>query len=481
MINYKFCCSLLLPKNKKLTLITAILLFFSQSINSVFAQTATYKVQIGAYKNLNMNNFSNLKSIGTILTEDAGKGTTRIILGYYNTKAEAEQVLAQVKNIGYPTAFVSASKNPTAVLPPPPPTKNTTHTPSSPTKAISYTPNTANTTPPPTAPNTNIALAPNEELLIEIITYAPNEQIKDAERLNKIFELGDEVFMESINENTKVLIGRYPNLKVAQEKQKIIQNIGYTNTQFRKVPKLGVTEPTTKDPNPIPPPTAELPTPVPNIAGTHTPPPTDIPQTNIGNQLLPIKLPPNALIVLQNLFRTSAFEVAKIGVYNPLDPTAQTNNYQLQGVDIPTADFAFFAPQSLPNNIETKALYRFKIDDNHEGFLVRHSQKDNYNANNNINLYVINTQLEQLISVLTISSINQTNDNTPQTKKISWIMDLDGDEKLDLATMETIRTTNPDNTPNTSEILSAKVWQNGDFVTAEIDDPRKLKQKLQVE
>ena len=70
----------------------------------------TYKIQIGAYKNTDNIDTSKLQEIGKVHFEEAGNGIKRIVVGYYSSKSEAETVLNEVKQIGFPDAFVGTRK-----------------------------------------------------------------------------------------------------------------------------------------------------------------------------------------------------------------------------------------------------------------------------------------------------------------------------------------------------------------------------------
>lgn len=66
-----------------------------------------YKIQIAAYRNLNLAQLSPLGNIGKLFAEDAGNGIKRVIMGYYTTRTQAEALLPRVHEQGFSTAFVT--------------------------------------------------------------------------------------------------------------------------------------------------------------------------------------------------------------------------------------------------------------------------------------------------------------------------------------------------------------------------------------
>jgi hypothetical protein len=66
-----------------------------------------YKIQIAAYRNLNLAQLSPLGNIGKLFAEDAGNGIKRVIMGYYTTRTQAETLLPRVHEQGFSAAFVT--------------------------------------------------------------------------------------------------------------------------------------------------------------------------------------------------------------------------------------------------------------------------------------------------------------------------------------------------------------------------------------
>lgn len=72
--------------------------------------STTYKIQIAAYRNLNMAQLSPLADIGNLYAEDLGNGVKRVVMGYYKTETEAKNTLPKVHEKGFTTAYIAPHK-----------------------------------------------------------------------------------------------------------------------------------------------------------------------------------------------------------------------------------------------------------------------------------------------------------------------------------------------------------------------------------
>ena len=81
----------------------------------VNATTATkgqkYRIQLGAYRNPDLSQFSSVKQYGNIISEATSSGVKRILLGEYASPEQAVMTLNKIKTSGYPDAFVTIYKN----------------------------------------------------------------------------------------------------------------------------------------------------------------------------------------------------------------------------------------------------------------------------------------------------------------------------------------------------------------------------------
>ncbi len=74
-----------------------------------------YTVHVGAFFKPEMDDFDRIQSLGFMYAEAAEQNLTRIYLGRYPSETVAYRTLGQVKNSGYPDAFVTRKKiNPNA-------------------------------------------------------------------------------------------------------------------------------------------------------------------------------------------------------------------------------------------------------------------------------------------------------------------------------------------------------------------------------
>ena len=73
-----------------------------------------YKVQIGVFRQVNLNKFSPLRSIGNIKIEPTSNGLNRILVGSFPSKWQANSALGKIKNKGF-DGFVVTRKESEAV------------------------------------------------------------------------------------------------------------------------------------------------------------------------------------------------------------------------------------------------------------------------------------------------------------------------------------------------------------------------------
>jgi len=69
-----------------------------------------YSVHIGAFFKPKINDFDRIQSLGFMYAEAAEQNLTRIYLGRYPSETVAYKILGQIKNSGYPDAFVTRKK-----------------------------------------------------------------------------------------------------------------------------------------------------------------------------------------------------------------------------------------------------------------------------------------------------------------------------------------------------------------------------------
>ncbi len=92
---------------KYLLRITILIICFPLISFSLQAQNSQYySVQLGAFKKPDMDAFAGVKDVGDIHEEETKSGLTRILLGTYTKKAEADASLKVAQENGFTSAFV---------------------------------------------------------------------------------------------------------------------------------------------------------------------------------------------------------------------------------------------------------------------------------------------------------------------------------------------------------------------------------------
>lgn len=71
------------------------------------AEKMNYLVQLGSFKQINFKIFGNVTDLGELIAERAGDAT-KMALGTYTSRTDADRILAVVKQRGYAAAFIKA-------------------------------------------------------------------------------------------------------------------------------------------------------------------------------------------------------------------------------------------------------------------------------------------------------------------------------------------------------------------------------------
>jgi cell division septation protein DedD len=172
----------------------------------IFAQNSIiFCIQLGVLKNAGNINAAALKNIGELHTEDAGEGRTRVLLGKFDARSEAEKALILVSQQGYSEAFIVVRNAPSS-------NANTT------------APNNAAPTKPPTLPE--------KIFLVQIGAY--NETIPPDDLAKAV--LHGSVYSEKVGNLTKVYIGTYNTAEHATEATHKIRLSGLSQAFKREMP-----------------------------------------------------------------------------------------------------------------------------------------------------------------------------------------------------------------------------------------------------
>ncbi|MEZ4887006.1 MAG: redoxin domain-containing protein [Chitinophagales bacterium] len=81
------------------------------TIANVSSAESTYMIQLGAFKNLDINKFLDASEYGFVTAEDAGNGVQRALLGKFNSPEDVVSTLSKLRDKGYPDAFPVEYKN----------------------------------------------------------------------------------------------------------------------------------------------------------------------------------------------------------------------------------------------------------------------------------------------------------------------------------------------------------------------------------
>ncbi|OWY20086.1 hypothetical protein C7N43_24255 [Sphingobacteriales bacterium UPWRP_1] len=78
---------------------------------SALPEGNTYKIQIGAYKKLNLGDFYGVSQYGNVVSEPADNDIKRVMVGNFDSKQAAVDALYRIQKEGYPDAFLVEYKN----------------------------------------------------------------------------------------------------------------------------------------------------------------------------------------------------------------------------------------------------------------------------------------------------------------------------------------------------------------------------------
>ena len=75
------------------------------SVEDLSATSPTYMIQLGAFKNWDMNKFLDASEYGYVTAEEAGNGVKRALLGKFTSPEDVVSTLSKLRDIGYKDAF----------------------------------------------------------------------------------------------------------------------------------------------------------------------------------------------------------------------------------------------------------------------------------------------------------------------------------------------------------------------------------------
>ncbi|MGB1204001.1 MAG: SPOR domain-containing protein [Chitinophagales bacterium] len=458
MISFFFVCSSLLGQEK-----------------TIDKTVLTYKIQIGAYKNTDNINTSKLQEIGKVHFEEAGNGIKRIVVGYYTTKNEAELVLKQIKQEGFPDAFVGTKKKsvvatttkkeiPQSVLKITEDVKaleEEKKTESSDTQIAIFSENikkeTSSEVKTPQIETNNI-IAIKKEYLVYVDSYTDMTQVPKVWFLDG---LGN-IFVQEENGQKKVLIGSFSDEKEAEAIKAKLINAGFEQASVRQAGKKE--EQITRR----------------NGAAI-----------NSDEEQPKVKKPSGQAAIdfaeLKQLFEKTDFEIRNIDAYDPTQKAGMkettysadllSKNKALEGKKIPHSLLYLLNDANIKQSVmEYYGISIFDIDSDNEAYMVRFGD-GLYDKNNKILFYIYNKSEGNFVGSELLSSV--LGNNTLFTKTQSWIMDLNNDNILDILSY-TIEEYFTQGEHIEKGKFDAKVWLNGRYIEAQIVNEDRLKEQLGV-
>jgi len=453
----------------------SIALLFAGAMPVSMAQTKKapkelvyYKIQVAAYKNLGFAKVDTLFSIGKVYAEDAGNGISRVVVGYYTDATVADKVLAQVRQSGFPDAFVSTQKG--EINP------NTS-------KQLSKQP---------------AAQAPQNETAAQSMqTFNTQEQnyllvlgrfasLADA-KLGQVNNLGD-MYVEDDKGMKKIVIGPFKDKVLADAALKTAREKGFPDASLQTVALQ-------KNTTPAPPATAPATEPVTGTTtfnATDATPPAEA-AYRPGAPITPpaAQIPPPAQLIdfgqFTTYFAATRFDIFNVDPYDPIqeknlnfsstDPALAAKNKQLSGNALPARLLYLFDQK--PNPAWSYfALYRFQINTGYDGYIIRNGI-GKYEQDNLISLYVYDKTEMQFVARETLSTAKGTPGFFTATE--SWIMDLNADTIPDLLSYTTEEYNSLTQGYKATNKFTAKIWLDNKFVDAQIVNEDKLRQQLGVE
>lgn len=491
------------------------------------AAARLFKLQIAAYRELNFaKNVTQLDSIGTLYVEDDPNGIYRIVMGYYNDAATAKTALGAVRAAGYQTAYLAthaadaprgiatsqlwAADEPELMFAKP--TANAT-------EQLMIDNNVAATETTMAAATEQNLTQPSNDPATKVSQYAIDlgslEQIGDTP-LGALNGLG-ELFTSQRNH---LLAGGYANADEANaqlqkirkngfDKAVVVPNATTPNSTNNKTAKLGAAKTTPAATAKVavtaaaPAQQAEAvfspvkkastantkgaasaaPAAAPAAQASSTPPKPNTYKTTTTSPTA--KKPAAQQAKLDVLFADVLFDMIKIDAYDPTQeniaasttdtPEQIARNQQLKGTKIDPALWTLFDGKAKDGTWSQYALFKFELDNQHIGYLIR-AGKNTYLNDNAIDLYVYNTAQQQFVVRQNLSQVSSTNNSMSVTE--GWIMDLDNDGVQDVLLYTVQENTEPDKGYQAVKGFKGRVWRNAKFNDVKINNETLLKQNL---
>lgn len=170
-------------------------------------ESVIYAVQLGVFKNPQKAQTSEIKAIGTIHTEVVGDNT-RVLLGKFKNRPDAERALMKVLQAGFSEAFIV-------------------------TRPVGAAPDNNATSNNPPPPKPNAATTPDQVFLVQIGAYSQAIPPSD---LAKAVAFGS-VYAEKTGQLTKVYVGTFASAEASGQALTAIRASGLTHAFRREMPR----------------------------------------------------------------------------------------------------------------------------------------------------------------------------------------------------------------------------------------------------
>lgn len=197
----------------------------------------------------------------------------------------------------------------------------------------------------------------------------------------------------------------------------------------------------------------------------------------------------SAFVTFDAVFEEVEFDMFKVDSYDPTHETITAGtsapieeverNKQLKGTKLSNSLVQTLLPAESTDKVWSfYGLYKFNIDEQNIGYIVR-SGKGEYQNDNNIDLYVYNNNTHQFVSKESLSKIysNKTMLGVVQ----SWLLDLNNDGFLDILSYNLEEQNAVEQGYQIRSKFNGKIWMKGSYKKAQLMNEDKLRQQLNLQ
>lgn len=375
-----------------------------------------YTIRLGTYKNISLSQFSKLNHLGNISAESTDKGS-RIQLGHFESRPQADAALKKVRELGYTDAFVVTL-----------PANNTI----------------------PTLPTPSKTSTTSDHFTIQIGVFSK----ADLSPFAPLADLG-KLVSEKQGNTYRIMLGIFDKRETAETLLEQVKKRGYSTAYVRTLAswastpnnnKTTATKPAVKS--------AEKN----NTAKSNTN--TNSNKTNANPSIQQSSVVPSTKYLKKTDFDAfNALFALQKPLNMPISPEAQSGGEGFAGNKIPSELLYLlnFTQNISTNEHEYFGTFRFALDGGYDAYLVR--ELDHRNGSHCIQLYVFSKSRKTFIDKLALSCA-QPQAATLHQRSQAYFTLLNNDDFLDI--VERIVLNSPENVQ--SDVMIGKIWQGGRFV-----------------